>query len=252
VTCLEFYQNIYYILINYLGAMQNTNPYHKLVLFDIDKTLIQGSKNRRVSFSEAFKRVYGIETDISIVNTHGMTDQQIIFEVLKKKGLSEQTILSKMDECIASMVEHYNSIKDTDEVIILEGVKDLLAALQKKHILLGLVTGNVEPCAHGKLAKVDIDKYFEIGGFGNDDISRTKLVGIAIRRAQERYGFAFDNNVLLVGDAPQDMQAGKVAGVKTIGVTTGVYSREELLRAGADYVLDDLKNTDRFLNTIGL
>jgi len=62
----------------------------KLVLFDIDSTLIKGAKGHREAFSEAFKEIYGVDTTIDIINHHGMTDQQIIIEVLKKNGLDEQ------------------------------------------------------------------------------------------------------------------------------------------------------------------
>ena len=62
---------------------------NKLILFDIDKTLVPSSRAHHKAFSEAFKKVYGIDASIKIINHHGMTDQQIIIEVLKKNGLSE-------------------------------------------------------------------------------------------------------------------------------------------------------------------
>jgi len=222
----------------------------KLVLFDIDSTLIKGAKGHREAFSEAFKEAYGVDTTIDIINHHGMTDQQIIIEVLKKNGLNEQTIKSKIEECMKVMVEFFSKVVDSDEIVILDGVQELLKELNKNNVLIGLVTGNLEPIGRGKLKKVRLNHYFKVGGFGSDDINRTKLVKKAIKEAEQNYEFRTNNNVFLFGDAPQDMKAGKEAGVKTIGVTTGVYSKEQLESSGANFIFEDLKDTNKVLKII--
>ena len=159
----------------------------KLVLFDIDKTLIKSSKGHNAAFSNAFKIVFGIDTNIDIINHHGMTDQQVIIEVLKKKGLNEQTIKSNLEECMKVMVNSFNKTVKNDEIVVLGGVQELLKELSKHNILMGLVTGNLEPIARGKLKKVGLNRYFKVGGFGSDDINRTNLVKLAIRRAEENF-----------------------------------------------------------------
>lgn len=222
----------------------------KLVLFDIDNTLIEGSRGHKIAFSGALKKIYGVDANIDIINYYGMTDQQIIIEVLKKHGLDEQMIKSKLEECMKAMVIFFNRVVDGDEIIILDGVRELLEELDGYNILMGLVTGNLEPIARGKLKKVGLNHYFKIGGFGNDDIDRTNLVKIAIRRAEKKFNFKFDNNVFVVGDAPKEIKSGKEAGVKTIGVTTGIYSKEQLKDAGADFILEHLKDKDRVLKII--
>jgi phosphoglycolate phosphatase-like HAD superfamily hydrolase len=222
----------------------------KLVLFDIDKTLIKSSRGHSAAFSVAFKKVYGIDTTIDIINYHGMTDQQIIIRVLKKHGLDEQTIKSKIKDCMKVMVDFFNEIVKTDEIIVLDGVPELLNELNKHNVLMGLVTGNLEPIARSKLEKVGLNHYFKIGGFGNEAINRVNLVKLAIKRAEENFGFKFNNNVFLFGDAPQDMRAGREASVKTIGVTTGTYSKEQLENAGADFILENLKDIDKVLKII--
>lgn len=222
----------------------------KLILFDIDKTLIKSSKGHSTAFSEAFKIVYGIDTTIDIINPHGMTDQQIIIEVLKKNGLDEQTIKSKLEECMKVMVDSFNKIVAKDEIIVLNGVQELLEEINKHNVLMGLVTGNLEPIARGKLKKVGLNHYFKVGGFGSDDINRTNLVRLAIKRSEENFDFKFDNNVFLFGDAPQDMIAGKGANIRTVGVTTGIYSKKELENAGADFILNNLKNINKVLKII--
>jgi phosphoglycolate phosphatase len=211
----------------------------KLVLFDIDKTLIKSSSAWR--FSEAFKKVYGVDTNISIINHHGMTDQQIIIEVLKKNGIDEKIIVSKLKEYMTEMVDSYKKSGEKDEIILLGDVKESIDALIKKgDIVLGLVTGILESIAWAKLKKAGIDGYFSVGGFGSDDINRANLVRLAVKKAEDKFGIKFDT-VFLVGDAPQDMKAGKEAGVKTAGVTTGIYTKKDLEKAGADYIMAGLK-----------
>ena len=223
---------------------------NRLVLFDIDGTLVKGFKGHGRAFSEGFKKVYGVDATVDTIGVQGMTEQQVIIEVLKQHGLNEEEIKSKIEECMRVMIDYFKKIVATDEIILLDGVQELLRQLKDRDILMGLVTGNLKPIGKGKLGKVNIDYYFKIGGFGNDDVDRANLARLAIERAKKYYGFQFNNNVFLFGDAPQDMKAGKEVGVKTIGVATGVYSKEQLEDAGADFTLKNLKNTEKILKII--
>lgn len=222
----------------------------KLALFDVDRTLVRGSSVHRIAFTEAFKNVYGVDADIDLINHHGMTDQQIIVEVLKARGLAEEAIRPRLGECLSAMIASFEAIADTENVTILAGVPELLEALERRNVLLGLVTGGLEPIARNKLKKAGIDRYFRFGGFGADDMSRANLVRIALRRAEA--GFGFRGSAFLFGDAPQDMNAGKKAGLIAVGVTTGIYSREQLEGAGADFVLESLKDRSRVFEIMGL
>lgn len=224
--------------------------FNKLALFDVDKTLVRVSKGHSTAFSVAFKIVYGIDAKIDEINHHGMTDQQVIIEVLKNHGVEEQTIKLNLRKCMKVIIDSYNKMIESDEVIALDGVRESLNALSKSNILLGLVTGNLEPVAINKLKKANLDHYFKVGGFGTDDIDRANLVNLAIKRAIKNFDFKFNNNVYLFGDTPQDMQAGKKAGIKTIGIATGIYSKEQLESAGADFVLENLKDKNAVLEIV--
>jgi len=221
-----------------------------LILFDIDKTLIKSSTGHSAAFSEGFKEVYDVDSTIDIINHHGMTDQQIIIEVLKKEGLEESEIYPKIGECMEVMLDHFNEIRDTVQIEVLEGVPELLEELEREDFLIGLVTGNLETIGRGKLEKAGLDHYFKLGGFGSDDIDRTKLVRLAIKRAEEDFAFRSDDNVFLFGDAPQDMNAGNEAGAITVGVATGIYSKEDLENASAAHVVDNLQDTQQILDIV--
>jgi phosphoglycolate phosphatase-like HAD superfamily hydrolase len=155
-----------------------------------------------------------------------------------------------MDACMNAMVQYFKGSIPSENISVLKGVEGLLPELQQRNALLGLVTGNLEPIAWEKLGKVGIDHYFKVGGFGSDAINRTELVRIAIRRA-ETAGFRGDN-IFLFGDTVHDVKAGNHAGVEAIGVATGIYSREELIHAGAKMVFDDLTDSTRLVELLTL
>ena len=224
---------------------------NKLVLFDIDGTLIKiNNKQRKLSFSYAFKKVYGVDTDIDIIDHAGKTDKKIIMEVLKKEGLDEKNIRLKIDEVMKEITTFFERNISEDKFCLLDGVQALLKELSKNNILLGLVTGNLEPIARAKLKNVNLNNYFQLGGFGSDAEDRVNLVKIAIKRAENNFSFKFNKNVFLIGDTPRDIQAGKEAGVKTIAVSTGSYSGQELKAENPDFLFKDLIHKEEILRVI--
>ena len=190
--------------------------------------------------------------DFKMIGGMGWTEQGIITESLKVHGFSEAAITVKMPEIMDAMVEYFDREMAKSKVNLLPGAVEFLEALNKKGVLMGCVTGNLEKIARTKLKKAGINNYFKLGGFGSDRISRTELAKLAIERAEKDFGFKRDNNVYSVGDAPSDMKAGREAGAyKCIGVTTGIHSEEQLKEAGADYVFNNLKDDkDKILKII--
>jgi phosphoglycolate phosphatase-like HAD superfamily hydrolase len=187
---------------------------------------------------------------MNAINHHGMTDQEIIFKVMRKYRLDEDTIVSNLKKCMEVMELKYAEIVKSENIIILDGVAELLTNLQQNDIICGLVTGNLEKIARAKLEKIGLDHHFKIGGFGSDHMDRAELAKLAIRRAESRFNLGKDRSIFLFGDAPQDMRAGKAAGATSIGVTTGIFSREQLKSAGADEVFQSLTDIDHILKFI--
>jgi len=222
----------------------------KLVLFDVDRTLVKFAESHKNSFSNVFKKVYGVDTTIDVVDHHGMTDQQVIIEVLKKKGLNEKLVRLKMNDSMKVLTKAFEKNSKKEEIIVLNGVKKLLSELEKRKVSLGLVTGNIESVARIKLKKAGLNGYFKFGGFGNDAIDRTDMIKIAIKTAEKKFDFRRDNNVFFVCDNLRELKSGKKAGVKVISVATGLYSTKELKSAGADFVLEDLSDVNNFLKII--
>lgn len=220
----------------------------KLILFDIDRTLIGRSQCHHDAFYHAFKKVYNVTADIRIINYGGMTDPTILMEVLKKVGLKEDLIKSRMNEALIEIAGYFDKNVKCDDIPVLDGVRELLNELDNQDVIMGLITGNLESIAWGKMKKVSLDHYFKLGGFGSDNTNRTELVKIAIKRAEEK--FDFKGTVFVIGDTPRDIKAGLEVGVKTLGVATGTYSMEELKKSGADFVFEDLKEKDEIIRVI--
>ena len=215
-----------------------------LVSFDIDNTLINSSAGHIESLILAIKDIYGLATSIDVINHHGMTDQEIILKILQHYDIDDEIVRAKLKSCMDHMQLHYAQIVQSENIVILGGVVKLLTQLDQKGFLLGLVTGNLETIARAKLKKIGINDFFKFGGFGSDHIRRTELVKIAIRRAGNQFDLDDSNQIFHIGDAPQDMRAAREAGVTPIGVTTGIFSADELDAAGAYRVVPNLTDAD--------
>ena len=141
---------------------------NKLVLFDIDGTLVAGAHGHAEAFAIAFKEVYVVNASIYMINPNGMTDQEIILAVMKKAGVEESLIEARIHDCMGAMVTYFKSIQPMLTVKLLPGVEAFLAALKTKGYLMGLVTGNLEPIGRAKMEIVGLGDYFSVGGFGSD------------------------------------------------------------------------------------
>ena len=225
----------------------------KLILFDVDWTLIKGRIPGVInSFEYGFKKVYGVNASINDAAPYeGKTDRQIIFEVLQNKGLERKNIELKLNEMFLSMVEYVQKNIKKKDVVALPGAKDFLEKLKGCKYKLGVLTGNVQRIAEIKLDFADLKYFFEIGAYGSESEKRSELVEMAKERANKKFGHTFSNSdIYLVGDSIRDISCGKETGIKTIGVTTGLHKNTDLENAGADLVLSNLEEAEKGLEFI--
>jgi phosphoglycolate phosphatase len=232
---------------NYDQSPNRRDKMNYLVTFDIDNTLIKNTVGHAQAMAAAIKTIYNVDTSLNVINYHGMTDQEIIIKILAKFDVDNETVHAGLIKCMDFTQMQFAAMVESEDIKILDGVADLLNTLEQNAFLLGLVTGNLEKIAWAKLEKIGFRHFFKFGGFGSDHIRRAELVKIAVKRAQTQFGFDVGRPAFHVGDAPQDMQAAREAGVIPIGVATGIFSADELNAAGAGKVLADLKNTDEIL-----
>jgi phosphoglycolate phosphatase-like HAD superfamily hydrolase len=226
-----------------LGAM-------RLILWDIDGTLVQAGEVGRDIFTEAFQAVLGRAPDqvtAKALVMAGRTDPEIALEFLAAHELEGERHLPAFSAAlVTALAAKAAVIRDRGRA--LPGARDILDTLDRTDgVVQSLLTGNVQPNALLKLASFELDGYldFEVGGFGSDHHHRPSLVQVARDKAERKYGTTFDGTAtVLVGDTPLDVAAGKAGGARVVAVATGPYRAEELAATGADAVLKDLRDTE--------
>lgn len=226
----------------------------KLVLFDIDGTLLHTHGAGSRAFRRAMLEVYGETGPIDSYDFHGRTDPQIARELLRLAGWDDGRIDTRVDELWAVYLrelERELDRPDTD-ARVLDGVTELLDELHATgDHLVALLTGNIEPGARLKLSAVGLWDRFDFGAYGSDHERRDRLPAVAVRRARERAGIHFrGRDVVIIGDTPFDVSCGRSLGVWAVAVATGKHSVMELEEAGADVVLDDLGDTAAVVRAI--
>lgn len=212
----------------------------KLVLFDIDGTLIDSGDASVIALTRLFRSLYAITDAFISVTMDGKTDKQIIKEGLAANNLpvDDANIPSIISKYLINLEKEINN----DRKHVKPGVRKLLNRLgQMNDFHLGLLTGNIESGARIKLEVFDLNRYFPLGAFGSDHEDRNQLLPIAIDKFSKKTGQAFRfEDCIVVGDTPKDVECSRPYGAISVAVTTGIYSAEQLAAAGANYVLPDL------------
>jgi phosphoglycolate phosphatase-like HAD superfamily hydrolase len=219
----------------------------KLILFDIDGTLISAGGAGTRSMNMAFIELFGIKDAFQNIPMAGKTDIQIMKEGLKLHGFSCNGNVEKMMDMYLKYLrtEINNPMKR-----LKPGILNALDNLKKEGMALGLLTGNLEKGARIKLGIFGIEDYFLDGAFGSDHEDRDKLLPIAIEKfARKNFNFT-PLNCIVVGDTPRDVQCAKIHSAHCIAVATGPYSKDELLKTDADIVIDSFEETDKYMNFI--
>jgi phosphoglycolate phosphatase-like HAD superfamily hydrolase len=211
------------------------------ILFDVDGLLITTGGAGTRSWRWAFNELYGIPADIGKFTDAGMTDPVVGTLTFTRVVRHEPSPAE-----LARVISHYlmrlpDEVAASSGYAVLAGVEELLPRLCKAGFLLGITTGAVEAAAHIKLARANLNRFFSFGGYGSDSDDRGELTRKAIERAGTIVGSTLDSQrVLVLGDTPNDIAAAHAAGAIGVGVASGHSSKDELLEAGADYVLGSL------------
>ena len=223
----------------------------RLVLWDIDGTLVQAGEVGRDIFTEAFQAVLGRDPDqvtAKALVMAGRTDPEIALEFLAAHEIAEgeQHLAAFSEALVTALAAKAAVIRERGRA--LPGARETLGALGRADgVVQSLLTGNLQPNALLKLASFDLAGYldFEVGGFGSDHHHRPSLVEVARAKAERKYGMAFEGAAtVLVGDTPLDVAAGRAGGARVVAVATGPFRADELAATGADAVLEDLGDVE--------
>lgn len=219
-----------------------------LLLFDIDGTLIRGSRAGQVAYARAIHGWLGILVDLNGIQFSGRTDLLILGDILTRYGQARELALTP--EMEAAYVRHFAEALSDDPGTVCPGVRELLHVLSgRAGMQLAIGTGNLERVARMKLAVHRLETYFETGGFGSDAAAREDVIAAGIARTEARRGVRFDRIVVL-GDTPHDVVAAHANDVHSLGVATGSFDQDTLRQAGATVIMPDLAGTDAVIRAI--
>jgi len=230
----------------------------RLVLFDIDGTLLWTDGAGRRAIHRALLEKVGTAGPIESYRFDGKTDPQIVRELLEFAGHRD----AEDEACIQAVCRRYVDLlraelaKPSQSTRLLAGVAELLAALGPREsegrALAGLLTGNLEPGAVLKLRSAGLDPArFRVGAYGSDSHRRSDLPAVAARRAEALTGRPVTGlDIVIVGDTPDDVACGRPIGARAVAVATGSYDVAALRAAGAAHVFETLADTAGVLDAI--
>jgi phosphoglycolate phosphatase-like HAD superfamily hydrolase len=226
----------------------------KLVLFDIDGTILLTDGAGKRAIHRALREVFG-GTGPGDHAFGGKTDPQIVRELMRLEGHADAHIDAHMERLLIRYVAYLQEELDANPagITVMPGIPELLDALDARaDIVLGLLTGNLVAGARAKLAAAGIDPTrFKVGAYGSDHELRGELPAVAQQRA--RLELAIDvagGDVVVIGDTPADIQCGRGIGARAIAVATGSYSTDELSKHAPAAVFEDLSDTRAVLDAI--
>lgn len=233
--------------------MPDTPPF-RLVLWNVDNTLVDVAQVTRVASAEAFEKVTGRPL-VRLATTAGRTESEFFFESLALNDVEwDDGLLPAYTEALAVAFRgHQDMLRDHGRP--LPGAKAALSALAKSPgTVQTVLTGSIHANAVLKLTAYGLDGAidFDIGGYGSEVYPRATLLQVARGRAGEKHGVVFDEtSTVYVADSVRDVEAAKIGGAKMVAIASGRSTAAELTAAGADAVLDDLTNTGALLAAIG-
>ena len=225
----------------------------RLVLWDIDGTLVDTAGHGAGAFADAFEVLFGRAPE-GLVAMAGRTDHEIALSILKHNRIAdgEAHLPSMWRELEAALIRKRDAIRAEGRA--LPGAARTLEALAgRPGILQSLLTGNIEANAATKLAAFGLDRWLDldIGGYGSDGGVRSALVAVALGRAEAEHGIELTaRDAVLVGDTPLDVAAARAAGARAVAVASGHSGKDDLSAAGADAVLSDLRDTDAVIAAV--
>lgn len=224
-----------------------------ILLFDVDGTLVLSGGAGARALDRAFHALHGVAGGTEGIRFGGKTDPAIVREIfLNRLGRSPNR--AELEAVYRAYLPHLEEeVAASRGFAVMPGVASLLAGLSARaDVLLGLVTGNLEEGARIKLGRPGLNGYFRFGGYGSDAEDRDDLTRIGLERGRalarglrDRDGGAAPGTperVIVVGDTPHDIRAGRSVGAVTVAVATGSVALEALAGDSADLVLRDLSD----------
>ena len=215
----------------------------RLILFDIDGTLLKTDGAGRRATRLAMEEVFGTASFLDQHNFSGKPDWQTLYELLKDDGYTVESIGEAMPTFEQAMGKHMSAIMPEHTTTVCTGAMETVKSLRDDaRYLIGIVTGNTTASAKVKLISGGFEPdWFPIGAFGSESIDRNNLPPLALQRAINYTQYDIQpHEVIIIGDTVMDITCARALGAIAVAVTTGYTKREDLVANNPDYLLDDL------------
>ena len=216
----------------------------RLLLFDIDGTLLSSGPRARAAFASALEDVFGVPPAIETYAFEGKLDPMIVAELMGEAGVDRDVVRRDLPRALSLYLDRLEAALASERPRLKPGVEPLLDAVgAASHAVPALLTGNVQRGARLKLSAAGLWQRFRFGVFGDEALRREELGAVALARVKETTGRTFTGaECVVVGDSRQDVACGKAIGARVVAVATGKTGAETLRAAGADVVLPDFSD----------
>jgi phosphoglycolate phosphatase len=227
----------------------------RLVLFDIDGTLLWPDGAGRVSMKIALEQIYGTAGPIETYKFAGYTDRRTVATLMGEAGLSQEQIWDRFGQVgpVMEAALHELLRENRHNIRPCPGAIDLVETLaEREDILVGLVTGNLQATAAIKLAAAGFEpSLFRVGAYGDEAEARAELPPRAVERARQMTGVSFKGGqIVIIGDTPDDVLCARSVGARSMAVMTGWVERPSMEAMNPTIIFDDLSNTQAVLDVI--
>ena len=223
----------------------------KLLLFDIDGTLVDTGGTGFPALRLALLDAFGITDDLAHVSLAGATDTNLSRIILAHHGIDPTA--ENRARYLDSYLHHLQWLLPEKSGRVLPGILPLLEKIKgRPNLVVALLTGNLAHGAEIKLSHFGLWHFFEFGAFADDHHVRDELGHFAKTRAFEKHGIEFPSeSIFVIGDTPKDIACGRAIGAKTVAVATGEYSSAELETYQPDFVFENFSETVEAMERLG-
>ena len=211
---------------------------NKLIMFDINGTLIKRDARTDLPYEHAVNELLCISSALDGVNTSARSDKDVLIEILEKNGIEFTDSL--WDKFLVLYKKHLEAFKDTDVWRENSSAVSFVKSLYRKHYPMVLITGELSIGAEYKLSKLGIWDCFATGGYGEDGLKRFDIAETALRKANEYFSVDF-KDITIIGDTILDIKTARHLNAEVISITTGSNTREELSGYNPDIIIDDFE-----------
>lgn len=223
------------------------HPMH-VCLFDIDGTLINTGGAGGAALKAALRSAFAIDEPTDSVTLAGRTDRGITGDLFRFHAIEDSP--ENWQRFRDAYLGHLPGLLAQRKGAVLPGIQGLLQSLQgRDDLLIGLLTGNTRDGARIKLAHFGLDRFFELGGFGDRHVHRDDVAREALEAVERRLTKTVDRSrVWVIGDTPSDIACARAIGARAVAVATGIHTAAELDAAEPDHLVTDFADPDVVLS----